>query len=52
MLLLLIALRIEEEARGHAEKKGEPSIVYLRILLITALTHRLVACDIANVLVL
>ena len=43
---------IEEEARRQAEKEGEPSIIYLHVLLVTALTHQLVACDLANLLLL
>ena len=43
---------IEEEARCQAEKEGEPSILYLHVLLITALTHLLVARNLANLLLL
>ena len=52
LLLLFTALRIEEEARRQAEKEDEPSIVYLHVLLITALMHRLIAYDLANLLLL
>ena len=43
---------IEEETRRQAEKEGEPSIIYLHVLFITALMHRLVARDLANLLLL